>query len=654
MRLWLSQYLTHLIKLPIAILVIIMMVDTQRAITQYRSADYTGTVGMLLEKSMALTHEMQKERGMSAGFISSSGNKFSSELPRQRQLVDQALADLQLELEDMSLDEQTRQRIDELQGRWQQLPDMRRQIDGLSMPLAEMLKYFTTNNRLTIELSTLSSHHIADPRSREQFAALFNLANIKENAGIERAVLSSVFTNKAFNPDLYIRFLNLVNRQDTYLYAAELLTDKNFLPFLQEFKQSEEQQQVQAFRDIATGDGNNFDVAPETWFAAASKRINRLKQLEDTLLTQVSEHASQLKWESSLVVGVMLALLALTLYLAWVIHQTLAMSKRQTLLIAERMQSLTDNRDLTQSIDTITKDDLGKIALQLNDTLAQLRSDFESFQESAHEVAASSHQSVESSGQSKQGLLDMHARVENLTGLTQQLDHVVNGNIQQVSEAANMAEDVLGSAEQGTATLKQAVSSIKDTASDVATVQQQIEQLNSKVNEILSMVDIIRSVAEQTNLLALNAAIEAARAGEQGRGFAVVADEVRSLAQRTQNSTEDIAQIVDELIQSSQEAFATITHSTEKATATVEVIESIDSILNSTAEKMHSLNTMTANINRCSTQQLEELSRVMNNVNDIGSSANDGVATTEEVLTSANRLLQTADSMQEKITTYRI
>ena len=236
--------------------------------------------------------------------------------------------------------------------------------------------------------------------------------------------------------------------------------------------------------------------------------------------------------------------------------------------------------------------------------------------------------------------------------------HEMTATVQEVARNALFASEAAQAAEQesqtGTRVVTQTHDSIQELVSEVEQAAQYMDVVRDDSKQINSILEVIRSIAEQTNLLALNAAIEAARAGEQGRGFAVVADEVRNLAQRTQGSTTEIDGMIERLQHSVSSATATMQHGREKALASVESVHQANEALLRIAEQVTRINDMNAGIASAAEEQsavAEEISRNVININDIARDVSEGAAHTNA---SSQELANLAEELQRQVSSFKI
>ncbi len=653
MRLWLSGHLTTLILIPLVFLLCIGTIDAYRALIKLSDAQHTLESEGLLDASSSIVHEMQKERGMSAGFIGSKGQKFSNSLKGQRLKLDQAIVTFNSVISNQNPEGDLADHISAFSQSVKRLGTIRSQVDSQSISVIELLSYYTQNNRRLINLSAVTAHDVEDRRASQQFETLFSIANVKENAGIERAVLSTAFGQGMMSPELFFRFIILVANQDSFLYSAKQLADKEYVVSLDQLTDSPETKAVLGYRRLVVEPNQAISADPEKWFSASTDRIDLLRKDEILLASQIRAHASDNNSSATIVVALEIILLLVTLFLTYVIMRTLSVRGQQTSAISLVMKRVVEDKDLSTEVEVISRGQLGDIARNFNDLLSSIRSDFMTFEASAHEIAAASHETSVVTEQSSGNLLSMQGNVSEIMTIFANLNQDIESDIHTISEAAQMAGQVSSDASIGSDSVQSAVVEINKMARDVALVGNAIKTLSERVTDISGMVEVIRSVAEQTNLLALNAAIEAARAGEQGRGFAVVADEVRSLAKRTQESTKEISRIVDELTKSSGIAFNTIKSGNEQAESSVAMIDEINTVLINIVSRMEELNNMTQNISTSSNQQLVKVGSLGDGVQSIDISAAENVTASSEISTASEHLHNLSNQMLIKLGVYK-
>lgn len=234
----------------------------------------------------------------------------------------------------------------------------------------------------------------------------------------------------------------------------------------------------------------------------------------------------------------------------------------------------------------------------------------------------------------------------------------MTATVQEVARNASSAADSATEADQDTSTGKDIVSStmksIDDLATDIEKASSAIDTVEQDSENIGGVLDVIRGIAEQTNLLALNAAIEAARAGEQGRGFAVVADEVRTLASRTQTSTEEIQVMIERLQTGSRNAVSLMSKSKEKAQQTVTQAAEANSALISISNAVSKINDMNTQIAAAATEQSVVAEDINKNVDTINNISESSANSAQQTAQTSNNLSQLATHLQDLVSRFKV
>jgi methyl-accepting chemotaxis protein len=654
MKLWLSRYLSVLTLVPAAVLIIFITADIFRAYYTLDQANDTIANVRLVTVTNKLVHELQKERGMSAGYIGSKGTMFTSGLKNQIAITDKEVNNLKTFMVDTNYHEHTNKTTQQLFSSLGQLQTIRQQVDSLNIALPNALSYYTGNNLLILDLNGYLASELGEVSSSERFLTLYNIAYAKEQAGIERAVLNNVFASGSFTSALFSRYIELVTKQETYIKSAYTVATLDYRKELDLFVRSKESLDVQRYRDIAENTENEFNVEANDWFSAATARIDKLKSTEQTLLDETVLYAQENVSSKLRIIILESIVLILMLAIAYAVFSTIKLRSSQSFEINRFMKNVDSEKDLTDTVEIITEDELGVIAKLMNITFANIRADFINFQENAYQMGQATEQTASATQQSKANLTQLQSDISSIASATEEMSVSIKSVTENMLVASDGAERAAKQTINGEEAVKISMQGISQTAIEVAKVGETITELNSRVNDILGMVDVIKSVADQTNLLALNAAIEAARAGEQGRGFAVVADEVRTLAKRTQQSTQEISDVVDVLKTSSQKAFSSIESGNHQAREAVTNAQQISVILAKIVESIKSVDDVTGVIATSTREQSSVIQSINSNVASIDTQARETVVGAEQLSASSIQLSQIALDMEKRIQTYKV
>ncbi|HHF3079431.1 methyl-accepting chemotaxis protein [Vibrio diabolicus] len=524
-------------------------------------------------------------------------------------------------------------------------------------------------------------------RSNDKYLNKFD-ANVDKFLNTEKELASILTSNELpssqrFKQDLLAYqkgFQNLVSAYQRYGLDAKSGLLSGYEQALLEAKQRSDHQQLLALVrfDSAVKSGQfNSDLlvglyAPELTktgkLVAAQKQVvgvaydqgllgetralsHAVEEQFETFSTALSSAAAKRDEQMSTIKQVITALILGVIFaLIWQISRSIN-TRVNSLLGTIRSISETNNMGLRS--DLKGKDELFDISHHLNDLLDKLEQLISGTQEKSAQLTASTdnmHRELE-------GVMEQfHTQTDHTASMATAVQQMV-ATIGEISESTSVAVEgvhqAANNAEQGRSVVETTVTNIGQLTSILSNSQQSIGSLNQHVDKIGGAVNIIQEIAEQTNLLALNAAIEAARAGEQGRGFAVVADEVRALASRTHQSTEEITRVVVDIQAQMSTVVADIDQCNDQGQQTLNASEKLDSSLQQIITDMHAIQGNSERIASAIEEQGIVMNQVSGSITELNAISENNMQSAQECLHEVNSVSAQAHDMDEAVAQFK-
>ena len=347
--------------------------------------------------------------------------------------------------------------------------------------------------------------------------------------------------------------------------------------------------------------------------------------------------------------GVMLAVGVIILVLAVCYWLTVSITGSIRKVSDSLKEIAQGDGDLTVRIDYVNKDEVGELVHWFNLFLDKLHGSISETIQSIDSLSQASTQLATSSSTSKSRIQEQSLSIDQVSRSMNEMFETVRHIADYASNASAEASSANSEAETGTVVVKKTIEAIHELADEVKTASKVIDELDAHTSNVGVILDTIRSIADQTNLLALNAAIEAARAGEQGRGFAVVADEVRTLASRTQDSTQEIQQVLEELQRASRGAVEAMQRGMSKADIGVEQSSSAGDSLTNISGKVQAINVVNEQI-ASATEEQAQTSKLIHGYIDETHSIATQVSKDTEVLDEIAQAIEIATQKLRKAT----
>lgn len=350
----------------------------------------------------------------------------------------------------------------------------------------------------------------------------------------------------------------------------------------------------------------------------------------------------------TLVVSIIAVVVLLTIALAVLLTKSITSPISNALSVAERIAS----SDLSKEVQVIGTDEAARLLKALAQMQHNLRDTIVQISDSSTQLASAAEEMTAVTEASSRGLVSQNDEVNQAATAVTEMSAAVDEVARSAESASQDSKRTQGFTESGLDRVAQTLKSIQRLSGNVEQTSEQIQGLSNRAQAISKVVEVIRGIAEQTNLLALNAAIEAARAGEQGRGFAVVADEVRALAHRTQLSTQEIEQMIATIQTDSEHAVQAMTTSRDLANQSLDIAQEASTSLDQIATAITQINERNLQIATASEEQSHVAREVDQNLLRIRDLASQSAAGASQTASACGEVSQLAINLNQLVTRF--
>lgn len=638
--------LALIVFVPMLILTVML---TQRLNEDINNIQREQTGLQYLKQTRQLIQHMGQHRAMMAAYLNGD-NSFQPKINDKRRTLDQAFAKLDELDASVGKGFDLGNKLKDLKNQWETIkssganmtaPDSFKAHTALLAGILEFNQHVADDSKITLDNEPASAY-LGDIIASKLPAAL-------EFLGQGRGLGVSIASKGEITPPQKIKIAVVLDRVNAA--NSDIRTESGLAmdhdPELKAKIEASVQKSLAAVKILDGFYQTNFmDAASITVkstdaFQTATNAIDKSFESFDTFMP-VLEDRLAIRMASGrhtmwLAVGIAVTILGVVAYLLAGLYISIENSIAATGRAAQRLAG----GDLTARLAINTRDEMQNIASSFNSMAEQMQQLIDNIVSSATQLGSASEEVATASQDSAQNIDRQRRETEQVATAMNEMTatvHEVANNAANAASAANKAEhDVQGGLRVVTST----VTTINRLAEEVQKSAAVIKQLESDSQAIGTILDVIKSIAEQTNLLALNAAIEAARAGEQGRGFAVVADEVRTLASRTQQSTIEIEAMIAKLQTQSRNAATTMEEGSKAANASVDQAHQTEQSLQAISAAVSTINEMNTLIASAAEEQsatTEEMNKNVSNIRDLAEQTASGAEQTRGASQELSRL----------------
>lgn len=606
-------------------------------------------------------HALQQERGTSSGYLSSKGKSLSDRIMEVRNDTNNNIKELESFLADFGLSkypQELQSNLRVFQQSLSQLSQIRSSVDSFKISNTELLQFFNTTIQQAIQVVVEVANLSTETKTTSLLIAYINFLNIKEAAGGERAILVNAFTAGKFDRQAYADFVALITVQKAYYNNFNRYAIPEYKALYSRAEQDSSFRETQAIRDVATAKymQGDFGIEGRAVFEAFTKKINVLKGVDDHLIKDIianlekniSEVLSGVIILNTSILIVFIVTMLISIYTSYDINTRLA---QLTTYITNTIKY--KDFALAKPFKKNVQDELGLVYRSIEEFLSMLSGIFNALHKQSVENLKTSKNLLNNAGNVLRNTEDSFQVSTQTEKIGTDVEHTLIINTEKTSSTMGDIVNAEKQLEKVTLTISDFAKNVESTAQTQEELATNVSSLNHEAQNIKGVLTTIADIADQTNLLALNAAIEAARAGEHGRGFAVVADEVRKLAERTQRSLTEIDITINTIIQSIDDVSSQITYNAQEFHNFVKSSQEIENSVSEVTFKIKEVGHLAHETITSSKRLSEDTKELLENNKSLNENLKIITKEMEEVSESANEIEAKAEEINGKISEFK-
>ncbi|MDD5285076.1 MAG: methyl-accepting chemotaxis protein [Desulfuromonadaceae bacterium] len=540
----------------------------------------------------------------------------------------------------------------------EKLQEMRSSIDSLKVDGKDSFSFYTklisSYMDVVAAVSTTSENHEIMRAATSYYA----FVKAKEETGKERATLNAVLAADSFNDETFQRALGILSAQKSYLEIFRQFASPAELAAYDDKSKGASFRKVDELRaaTLAKGIAGGFGITPESWFTTITEKINIMKEVEDLLANDIMNAANTLASGAkralvfSIALSVILVCIALFIGILVMRSITAPLSRMLGMLkdIAE------GEGDLTRRLDTDRKDEFGELSRWFNRFVDNIHAIISQVAANTGQVSAAASQLQSTAEQIATAAEEVACQSVTVATASEEMSATSND----ISHNCSLASEISGRANQtatgGAEVVQKTLVGMQNIAERVQESARTVESLGARSDQIGAIVGTIEDIADQTNLLALNAAIEAARAGEQGRGFAVVADEVRALAERTTRATKEIGAMIKAIQSETAGAVGSMENGVREVEKGMESSRKSGDALQQIVDAISEVSMQVHQIATAAEEQTAVTGEISSNIHQITDVVSDTARGAHETAAAASQLSSLAIELQRMVGRFKL